>query len=41
VEKDTKWIHLDIAGTAIVGGAGSGYGARLLLQYARHYSKKV
>lgn len=40
VEKDTKWIHLDIAGTAMVGGEGTGYGARLLLQFARNYASK-
>lgn len=40
VEKDTKWIHLDIAGTSIVASEGTGYGARLLIQYARNYASK-
>lgn len=40
VEKGTKWIHLDIAGTSIVGSEATGYGARLLLEYARHYASK-
>jgi leucyl aminopeptidase len=40
VEKGTKWIHLDIAGTTIVENQGTGYGARLLVQYARNYSKQ-
>lgn len=37
VEDGVKWIHLDIAGTSMVGGEGNGYGARLLVQYARNY----
>ena len=40
VEKGTKWIHLDIAGTSIVSAEGTGYGARLLIQYAKHYASK-
>lgn len=40
VEEGVRWIHLDIAGTGIVGDEGSGYGARILLQFARNYSKK-
>jgi len=38
VEEGTKWVHLDIAGTAMVGGEATGYGARLLLEYARSVS---
>lgn len=38
VENGTKWIHLDVAGTAMVAAEGTGFGARLLLQYARNYS---
>ena len=37
VEKNVKWVHLDIAGASMVGGEGNGYGARLLLQYARNF----
>lgn len=37
VEKDVKWIHLDVAGTAMIASEGTGYGTRLLLQYARNY----
>lgn len=40
VEKGVKWIHLDIAGVCIVGQEGSGYGSRILIQYARNYAKK-
>lgn len=39
VEEGVKWIHLDIAGTTIVANEGTGYGARLLVQYARNYAK--
>ena len=40
VEKDVKWVHLDVAGTCIVGAEGTGYGSRLLVQYARNISSK-
>jgi leucyl aminopeptidase len=31
---DLPWCHLDIAGTGMVGGAGTGFGVRLLLNLA-------
>lgn len=31
---------MDIAGTSIVAAEGTGYGARLLVQYARNYASK-
>jgi leucyl aminopeptidase len=31
---DLPWCHLDIAGTGMVGGAGTGFGVRLLLDLA-------
>ncbi len=40
VEPGTKWIHLDIAGTTIVACEATGYGARLLVQYAHKYASK-
>lgn len=40
VEKGVRWIHLDVAGTTIVSAVGTGYGAKLLIHYARYYSKK-
>ena len=40
VEKGVKWIHLDVAGMCIVGSEGTGYGSRLLIQYARNFAKK-
>lgn len=40
VEKDVKWVHLDVAGMCIVGAEGTGYGSRLLVQYARNISQK-
>lgn len=40
VEKDVKWVHLDVAGTCIVSAEGTGYGSRLLVQYARNISSK-
>lgn len=40
VEEGVRWVHMDIAGTAIVGNEGSGYGSRILVQFARNYSKK-
>lgn len=39
VEQGTKWVHLDIAGTSIVAAEGTGYGAKILLQYARNYAE--
>ena len=38
VEQNVEWIHLDVAGMAMQGGEGTGYGPRLLIQYARNYS---
>lgn len=38
VEPGTKWVHLDIAGTAMVASAATGWGGRLLVEYARHFS---
>jgi leucyl aminopeptidase len=40
VEEGVRWVHMDIAGTAIVGNEGSGYGARILVQFARNYTGK-
>jgi leucyl aminopeptidase len=40
VEKDTKWAHLDIAGSSMVSHAATGWGSRLLVEYARRYAKK-
>ena len=34
-----KWVHLDIAGTAMVGGEATGWGSRLLVEYARDLSE--
>jgi hypothetical protein len=31
---------MDIAGTAIVGNEGSGFGSRILVQFARNYAHK-
>lgn len=38
VENGVKWIHLDVAGTAMVASEGTGFGTRLLIQYARNYT---
>jgi leucyl aminopeptidase len=40
VEEGVRWIHLDIAGMAIVEKEGTGYGSRLLVQYVRNFVKK-
>lgn len=40
VEEGVRWVHMDVAGTTIVGDEGTGYGARILLQFARNYVKK-
>ena len=40
VEKGTKWVHLDIAGVFTRNKEVTGFGARLLLQYARNYAEK-
>lgn len=31
VEKDTKWVHLDIGGVGFVGEIGTGWGSMLLV----------
>jgi leucyl aminopeptidase len=38
VEGETSWVHLDVAGTAMVGGESTGWGSRLLVEYARTVS---
>lgn len=38
VEEGTKWVHLDIAGTSMAPGEATGWGARLLIEYARSLS---
>jgi leucyl aminopeptidase len=38
VEEGTKWAHLDIGGVGIVGNEGTGFGTRLLIEYARSAS---
>jgi len=40
VEEGVSWAHIDIAGTAMVAGAATGWGTRLLIQYARRASRK-
>ena len=40
VEEGVRWVHMDIAGTAIVGNEGSGFGSRILVQFARNYVQK-
>lgn len=39
VEEGVKWVHMDVAGTTIVGDEGTGWGARILVQFARNYAK--
>ena len=39
VEEGTTWVHLDVAGTAMVAGESTGWGSRLLVEYARSISK--
>lgn len=38
VEDNVKWVHLDVAGTAMVGGDATGWGSRLLVEYAHSIS---
>lgn len=40
VEEGVSWLHLDVAGTAMIPNEGTGYGSRLLIQYARNYASK-
>ena len=40
VEKGVKWIHLDVAKMCNFEEEGTGYGSRLLIQYARNFAKK-
>ena len=39
VREGVEWVHLDVAGVSMVPTEGTGFGARLLTQYARNYSK--
>ena len=39
VEKGVRWVHIDVAGVTIVGDEGTGYGSRLLVQFARNYAQ--
>jgi leucyl aminopeptidase len=41
VEGDTKWVHLDIAGTSMIGSAATGWGSRLLVEYARRVANRT
>lgn len=40
VEEGVRWVHMDVAGTTIVAEEGTGFGARILVQFARNYNKK-
>ena len=35
VEEGVKWAHIDSAGVGMVGGANTGWGSRLLVEYVR------
>lgn len=39
VEGETKWVHLDVASTAMIAGEATGWGSRLLVEYA-HFTAK-
>ena len=41
VEEGVNWAHIDIAGTAIVGGAGTGFGARVLVEYVHQVASPI
>lgn len=33
VQEGVKWVHMDIAGAAMLPGEGTGWGARILIEY--------
>lgn len=35
VENGVKWVHLDIGGTGIIDGKGTGWGVILLFEYVK------
>jgi len=39
VDNGVEWVHLDILGVAIDNGAGTGWGARLLIELAKVLSQ--
>lgn len=39
VEEGVRWVHMDVAGTTIVGDEGTGFGSRILVQFARNFVK--
>lgn len=41
VKEGVNWVHLDVAGTAMIPTEGTGFGARLLIQYVRNYACKA
>ena len=41
VEEGVNWAHIDIAGAAIVGGEGTGYGARVLVEYVHQVANPI
>lgn len=40
VEEGVRWVHMDIAGTAIVSEEGTGFGSKILIQFARNYTQE-
>ncbi len=40
VESGTKWAHIDIAGTGIIGMEAGGWGSRMLVEFAHMSAQK-
>ncbi len=40
VEEGTKWVHFDIAAIAVSGAEATGWGSRLLVEYAHSLSEQ-
>jgi len=41
VEEGVNWAHIDVAGVCMVGGAATGYGARLLVEYVHQVANPI
>lgn len=41
VHEGVQWVHLDCAGITIINHEGTGYGARILVQYVRNSINKA
>lgn len=41
IEKDTKWVHIDIAGPSVSNGIATGFSSQTLVKYLINESEKM